>query len=289
MIPRERLATTPISWGVVGGGRWGVDLPTDRVLDEMSDLGFSACEIGVPSFLPDDVGEARAAARPSRHEGGGRRAVGRHARAVRGGRRAASARQHGGAAGAARCRRDDDGAEAGRSGRRGASRPRRLAAGLRHVRGHRRRARRARAAPGAAPPRRLPGRGCRRHGDRARGQLGRVVLRHRARRVGRPRPGGVRRDVSADQPLPPEGRPARSRPGHGQPRGRVPGRHPPGGVRAARRRRPADLRRSWRPWPGATTCGGCSSRTRPCRSSRRPARVRPRPCVAASTYLATLG
>ena len=60
MIPRERLATTPISWGVVGGGRWGVDLATDRVLDEMSDLGFSAAEIGVPSFLPDDAGEARA-------------------------------------------------------------------------------------------------------------------------------------------------------------------------------------------------------------------------------------
>ena len=60
MIPHERLATTPISWGVVGGGSWGVDLPTDRVLDEMSDLGFSASEIGVPSFLPDDAGEARA-------------------------------------------------------------------------------------------------------------------------------------------------------------------------------------------------------------------------------------
>ncbi len=41
-------------------GGWGVDLPTDRVLDEMSALGFSASEIGVPSFLPDDAGEARA-------------------------------------------------------------------------------------------------------------------------------------------------------------------------------------------------------------------------------------
>ena len=60
MIPHERLATTPISWGVVGGGRWGVDLATDRVLGEMTDLGFSACEIGVPSFLPADAGEARA-------------------------------------------------------------------------------------------------------------------------------------------------------------------------------------------------------------------------------------
>jgi inosose dehydratase len=55
-----RLATTPISWGVVGGGRWGVDLPTDRVLAEMSGLGFTASEIGVPSFLPADEGAARA-------------------------------------------------------------------------------------------------------------------------------------------------------------------------------------------------------------------------------------
>ena len=60
MYPRERLATTPISWGFVGGGRWGVDLPTNRVLDEMAALGFTAVETGVPSFLPADVGAARA-------------------------------------------------------------------------------------------------------------------------------------------------------------------------------------------------------------------------------------
>jgi len=60
MYPRDRLATTPISWGFVGGGRWGVDLPTARVLSEMADLGFTATEAGVPAFLPADVGEARA-------------------------------------------------------------------------------------------------------------------------------------------------------------------------------------------------------------------------------------
>lgn len=55
----ERLATTPISWGFVGGGRWGVDLPTSQVLTEMSDLGFRATESGVPAFLPADPEEAR--------------------------------------------------------------------------------------------------------------------------------------------------------------------------------------------------------------------------------------
>jgi inosose dehydratase len=60
MLPTARLATTPISWGVVGGGRWGVDLPAERVLAEMAELGFRAAEVGVPSFLPEDAGEARA-------------------------------------------------------------------------------------------------------------------------------------------------------------------------------------------------------------------------------------
>lgn len=56
----DRLATTPISWGWVGGNRWGVDLPAERVLAEMAGLGFTATEIGAPGFLPDDVGAARA-------------------------------------------------------------------------------------------------------------------------------------------------------------------------------------------------------------------------------------
>jgi inosose dehydratase len=56
----DRLATTPISWGYVGGNRWGVDLSPERVLGEMADSGFRATEAGVPGFLPDDVGAARA-------------------------------------------------------------------------------------------------------------------------------------------------------------------------------------------------------------------------------------
>ncbi len=57
---RDRLATTPISWGFVGGNRWGVDLGAERILGEMASLGFRATEAGVPGFLPDDVGAARA-------------------------------------------------------------------------------------------------------------------------------------------------------------------------------------------------------------------------------------
>lgn len=60
MIPTGRLATTPISWGFIGGDRWGVDLPPSRILDEMAGAGFRATECGVPSFLPADPGEARA-------------------------------------------------------------------------------------------------------------------------------------------------------------------------------------------------------------------------------------
>ena len=55
----ERLATTPISWGFVGGNRWGVDLGAERILTEMGALGFRATEAGVPGFLPADVGAAR--------------------------------------------------------------------------------------------------------------------------------------------------------------------------------------------------------------------------------------
>ena len=60
MYPAARIATTPISWGVVGGQRWGVDLPTRRVLDEMTIAGFRATESGVPAFLPVDAVAARA-------------------------------------------------------------------------------------------------------------------------------------------------------------------------------------------------------------------------------------
>lgn len=55
-----RLGTTPISWGFVGGGRWGVDLSATRVLAEAAAVGVRGIEAGVPSFLPADTGAARA-------------------------------------------------------------------------------------------------------------------------------------------------------------------------------------------------------------------------------------
>jgi inosose dehydratase len=54
------LTATPITWGYVGGGRWGVDLSPDRILGEIAELGFTATEVGVPGFLPADPDEARA-------------------------------------------------------------------------------------------------------------------------------------------------------------------------------------------------------------------------------------
>jgi len=49
-----RLAGAPISWGVCEVPGWGVELPPDRVLDEMRQLGLSATEIGSDGYLPTD-------------------------------------------------------------------------------------------------------------------------------------------------------------------------------------------------------------------------------------------
>jgi inosose dehydratase len=57
---QPRLAATPITWGYVGGGRWGVDLPRERILAEMVEIGFQTTEVGVPGFLPEDATEAKA-------------------------------------------------------------------------------------------------------------------------------------------------------------------------------------------------------------------------------------
>ena len=54
-----RLAATPITWGFVGNNRWGIDLPQERILSEMSEIGFTATEVGVPGFLPNDGAEAK--------------------------------------------------------------------------------------------------------------------------------------------------------------------------------------------------------------------------------------
>lgn len=51
-----RIAAAPISWGVIEVPDWGMQLPADRVLHEMSLLGATATEFGPVGFLPDDPG-----------------------------------------------------------------------------------------------------------------------------------------------------------------------------------------------------------------------------------------
>ncbi|NQX16866.1 sugar phosphate isomerase/epimerase [Rathayibacter sp. VKM Ac-2857] len=48
-----KIATAPISWGVSEVAGWGVQLPPERVLAEMAELGFTATEIGADGFLPE--------------------------------------------------------------------------------------------------------------------------------------------------------------------------------------------------------------------------------------------
>ncbi len=55
----ERMATAPISWGICEVPGWGVQLPVDRVLSEMSQLGFPATELGSEGYLPSDPSELR--------------------------------------------------------------------------------------------------------------------------------------------------------------------------------------------------------------------------------------
>lgn len=48
-----RIASAPISWGVIEVPNWGVQLDRDRVLGEMVSLGITATEFGPEGFLPD--------------------------------------------------------------------------------------------------------------------------------------------------------------------------------------------------------------------------------------------
>ena len=49
----DRIAAAPISWGVCEVPGWGHQLPAERVLAEMRDLGLRATEFGPDGFLPD--------------------------------------------------------------------------------------------------------------------------------------------------------------------------------------------------------------------------------------------
>ena len=53
----SRLATAPISWGICEVPGWGIQLPIDRVLSEMSDMGFAATELGSEGYLPSNPDE----------------------------------------------------------------------------------------------------------------------------------------------------------------------------------------------------------------------------------------
>lgn len=48
----NRIAGAPISWGVCEVPGWGHQLPPDRVLTEMRDVGLAATEVGPAGFLP---------------------------------------------------------------------------------------------------------------------------------------------------------------------------------------------------------------------------------------------
>lgn len=55
-----RVASAPISWGICEVPGWGAMLPTRRVLQEMSDLGFTSTELGAPGFLPQEPASVKA-------------------------------------------------------------------------------------------------------------------------------------------------------------------------------------------------------------------------------------
>jgi inosose dehydratase len=56
----RRLAGAPISWGVCEVPGWGVELPRERVLGEMRQLGLTATELGADGYLPTEPHDLRA-------------------------------------------------------------------------------------------------------------------------------------------------------------------------------------------------------------------------------------
>jgi inosose dehydratase len=56
----DQIAAAPISWGICEVPNWGVQLPPERVLTEMAELGFTQTEAGAAGYLPDDPSELTA-------------------------------------------------------------------------------------------------------------------------------------------------------------------------------------------------------------------------------------
>src|SRR4051812_25356191 len=54
-----RTGGAPISWGVSEAPDWGVELPADRVLAEMRELGLTATELGPTGYLGPGPAEVR--------------------------------------------------------------------------------------------------------------------------------------------------------------------------------------------------------------------------------------
>jgi inosose dehydratase len=54
---RVKLGTAPITWGVCELPDWGVVLPYERVLDEMTALGYTGTELGPWGYLPKEPAE----------------------------------------------------------------------------------------------------------------------------------------------------------------------------------------------------------------------------------------
>lgn len=61
MAHPARIASAPISWGVIEVPNWGLQLGRERVLSEMVSLGITATEFGPEGFLPDAPTERAAA------------------------------------------------------------------------------------------------------------------------------------------------------------------------------------------------------------------------------------
>jgi inosose dehydratase len=55
----ERVVGAPISWGVCEVPGWGLQLPVERVLAEMHELGLTATELGAIGWLPTDPAALR--------------------------------------------------------------------------------------------------------------------------------------------------------------------------------------------------------------------------------------
>ncbi len=50
----ERVGSAPISWGICEVPNWGHQLPVERVLGEMRELGLPGTELGSAGYLPTD-------------------------------------------------------------------------------------------------------------------------------------------------------------------------------------------------------------------------------------------